>query len=203
MPLFDCIASLVTTAPSSGSGASSGLKRLISLALPDLAALVLADHDARRAGDGGEQVHLLAPAGLRALALRPVDRGSLACGDVPGIPGDGGVQPRARRVRPEPAVLALLAEALRGRRPPRPAASASASSPSSSQLVLPPRRGRGRDLRVQRRVRQRPGQGGPGPVRVQALRDPAQRPRRRRRPQPRRRADPAAVRGQQLLVPAR
>ncbi|MGH3199328.1 MAG: integrase core domain-containing protein [Streptosporangiaceae bacterium] len=63
-------------------------------------------------GDGGGQVHLLVSAGLRALALLPVDRDSLACGDVPGIPGHGGVQPRARRVRPEPAVLPLLAQAL-------------------------------------------------------------------------------------------
>ena len=39
MSRFACIASLVTTAPSSGSGASSGRKWLISFALPDLATL--------------------------------------------------------------------------------------------------------------------------------------------------------------------
>jgi hypothetical protein len=166
--------------------------------LPGLGDLILGDHDARRVGDGGEQVHLLLPAGLRALALLAVHGDRVPGRDVPGIPGHGRVQPRVQRVRPEPAVLPVFPEALRGRRLPLPLLLR-----LLPQLVPPVRGGRGRDLRVQRRVRQRPGQGGLEGVRVQALRDPVQRPRRWRRPQARRRADPAAVRGQQLLVPAR
>src|SRR2546430_15217799 len=71
-------------------------------------------------GDGGEQVHFLVPAGLGALALLAVDRDALACGDVPGIASDGGIEPGVERVRPEPAVLAVLPEAGRGRGPPPP-----------------------------------------------------------------------------------
>src|SRR2546430_7381389 len=71
-------------------------------------------------GDGGEQVHFLVPAGLGALALLAVDRDALACGDVPGIASDGGIEPGVERVRPEPAVLAFLAEAGRGRGLPLP-----------------------------------------------------------------------------------
>ena len=164
--------------------------------LPGLGDLVLADHDAGDVGDRGEQVHLLLPAGLGALALLAVDRDALARGNVPGIPAGGGVQPGVLRVRPEPAVLPLLPEGFRGRRLPL--------LPLLLLLALLLRavRGiRGRDRRIQRRVRQRPGQRGLELVRVQHP-EPVQHRRRRRHPQPGPRADPAAVRGQHLLVPA-
>jgi hypothetical protein len=115
--------------PSSGSGASSGFKVGDLVRLACFRDLVLGDHDARHAGDGREQVHLLLPAGLGALALLPVDRDALACGDVPGIAGDGGIEPGVAGVRPEPAVLAFLPEG----RPDR------AASASSSSAVLPAR----------------------------------------------------------------
>ena len=101
-------------------------------------------------------------------------------------------------MRPEPAVLALLAQLPGGRRLPLPLLLL-----SLIQFFLPPRGGAGRDLRIQRHVRQRGRQGGLELVRVQFFRDPVQRPGRRRDTQPRRRADPAAMRGQQFLVPPR
>jgi len=88
--------------------------------LPGLGDLVLGGHDPGHMGDRGEQVHLLVPAGLGALAFLPVDGDRAACGDVAGIAGDGGVQPRVLRVRPEPAVICFLPEALRRRRLPPP-----------------------------------------------------------------------------------
>ena len=165
--------------------------------LAGLGDLVLRDHDAGGMGDGGEQVDFLLPAGLRALALLAVHGHGVPGRDMPRIPRDRGIQPRVQRVRPEPAVLPLLAEAPRRWRLLLPLLLL------LPQLLLPLRGGRGRDLRGQRRVRQRRGQGSLELIRVQALRDPVQRPRRRRDPQPRRRADPATVGGQQLLVPAR
>ena len=69
-------------------------------------------------GDRGEQVHLLLPAGLGALALLAVDGDAPARGNVPGIPAYGGVEPGVLRVRPEPAVLPFLPEGFRGRRLP-------------------------------------------------------------------------------------
>ena len=165
--------------------------------LAGLGDLVLRDHDAGGMGDGGEQVDFLLPAGLGALALLAVHGHGVPGRDMPRIPGDRGIQPRVQRVRPEPAVLPLLAEAPRRRRLLLPLLLL------LPQLLLPLRGGRGRDLRGQRRVRQRRGQGSLELIRVQALRDPVQRPCRRRDPQPRRRADPATVGGQQLLVPAR
>ena len=166
--------------------------------LAGLGNLVLRDHDAGGMGDGGEQVDFLVPAGLGAFALLAVHGHGVAGRDMPRIPRDRGIQPRVQRVRPEPAALPLLAEAPRRWRLLLPLLLL-----LLPQLLLPLRGGRGRDLRGQRRVRQRRGQGGLELIRVQAFRDPVQRPRRRRGPQPSRRADPATVGGQQFLAPAR
>ena len=166
--------------------------------LPGLRDLVLADHDAGDVGDRGEQVHLLLPAGLGALAFLAVDGDALACGNVPGIPACGRVQPGVLRVRPEPAVLPFLTEVLRGRRLPL--------LPLLLLLALLLRavRGvRGRDRGIQRRAASGRGQRGLELVRVQQLAEPVQHRRGRRHPQPGPRVDPAAVRGQHLLVPAR
>jgi len=180
--------------PGQRQRAQQGLEVADLIRLPGLGDLVLADHDAGGMGDRGEQVHLLLPAGLGALALLAVDGDALARGNVPGIPAYGGVEPGVLRVRPEPAVLPFLPEGSRGRRLPLLLLLA---------LLLRPARGvRGRDRRVQRRVRQRPGQRGLELVRIQHRRDPVQRPRRRRHPPPGHRVNPAAVRRQQLLVPA-
>jgi hypothetical protein len=162
--------------------------------------LVLGDDQAGDVGDGGEQVHLLLPAGLGALALLSVHRDALACGNVPGIAGHGRVEPGVCRVRPEPAVLALLAEAGGGRGP------ALALLPPCLLLALLFRAVRGisgGNRRVERERGHRPGQGGLELVRVQQPREPVQHRRGRRHPQPGPRAYPAAVRGQHLLAPAR
>ena len=82
--------------------------------LAGLGDLVLGDDHAGGVGDGGEQVHLLVPAGLGALAFLAVHGHGVPGGDVPGIPRDRGIQPGVERVRPEPAVLPLL----RGSSPP-------------------------------------------------------------------------------------
>ena len=165
--------------------------------LPGFRDLVLGDHDARHVGDGGEEVHLLVPSGLGALAFLAVDGDRPAGGNVPGIPGDGGVQPGVERVRPEPAVLPVLAEGFRGWRLPL----------LLPFLLLAPllravRGIRGRDRGVERERGHRSGQGRLELVRVQQLPEPVQHRRGRRHPQPGPRADPAAVRGQHLLAPA-
>ena len=168
--------------------------------LPGLRDLVLADHEPRHVGNRGEQVHLLVPAGPGALAFLPVDRDALACGNVPGIPAGGGVQPRVPRVRPEPAVLPLLTEALRGRRLPLP------FLPPLLLLALLLRAVRGircRNRGIERSAGHGCGQRRLELVRVQQFPEPVQHRRGRRRPQPGPRAGPAAVRGQHLLVPAR
>ena len=128
-------------------------------------------------GDGGEQVDFLFPPAFAPCApCRPRPRRA-GPGHAPDPPWPR-IQPRVRRVRPEPAVLPLLAEAPRRRRLLLPLLLL------LPQLLLPLRRSRGHDLRVQRRVRQRPGQGGLELICVQALRDPVQRPRGRRDPRP-------------------
>ena len=165
--------------------------------LPGFRDLVLGDHDARHVGDGGEEVHLLVPSGLGALAFLAVDGDRPAGGNVPGIPGDGGVQPGVERVRPEPAVLPVLAEGFRGWRLPL----------LLPFLLLAPllravRGIRGRDRGVERERGHRSGQSRLELVRVQQLPEPVQHRRGRRHPQPGPRADPAAVRGQHLLAPA-
>ncbi len=192
---------MVTTVPASGSGASSGLKRLISFALPALATLSWGDDQAGNVRDGGEQVHLLLPARFRALALLAVHRDRAARGHVPGIPAHSGIEPWMGRVRPEPAVLALLPEGRRSRRllfpllPPFPLLC----------LLFGAVRGiRGRDAGIQRD----PGHGrrdsGLELVGIeQELSQPVQHRRRRRDPLPGPRAHPAAMRGQNLLAPAR
>ena len=133
--------------------------------LPGFRDPVLADHDPGHVGDGGEQVHLLVLAGLRALALLPVDGDSLARGNVPGIAAGCGFQPRVLRVRPEPAVLPLLPERLRARRLPLPLL-------PLFLLLMPLFRAvrgiRGRDRGIQREHRPRPPTARP-----RTRRDPA------------------------------
>ena len=197
--LFACMASVVTTVPSSGSGASSGLVAHL-VRLPGLRDPVLADHDPRDVGDRGEQVHLLVPAGLGALAF------------LSRRPRRPGVRERARdpRRRPDPATGA--AGAAGTSRPPaphgispRPAARLPLLPPFLfSPLLLRAVRGvRGRDRGIERSGSHGRGQRGLELVRVQQSRQPARHRRGRRRPQPGPRAGPAAVRGQHLLVPAR
>ena len=160
---------------------------------------VLGDDQAGDVGDGGEQVHLLLPARLGELAFLPVHGDCLAGGHVPGITGHGRVQPGVQRVRPEPAVAALVPEAARGRRlpPPLPAVFLLLA------LLVPAVRGvRGRDCGIERGSGQGRRQRRLERVRRQELREPVQRRGRRRGPQPGRRADPAAVHGQHLLAPA-
>ena len=180
MSLFACIASLVTTAPSSGSGASSGLKWLISFALPDLATLSCAITMPGEWVTAASRCTFLFPPAFAPLRSLPSTATPCRAGTCPGSPvtagsshgcsGCGRNQPSSRSWRKPSAAGGFRFRFF------------SAFFASSSFLL---RRSHGRDLRVQRRVRQRPGQGGLEPVRVQALRDPVQRPRRRRHPQPR------------------
>ena len=156
MSRFACIASAVMTAPSSGSGPSSGLKWLISFALPDLATLSWRDHDARDVGDGGEQVHLLVPAGLGALALLAVHGDAaggrerardprITAGSSQGCSGCGRNQPSSLSSRKHSAaggfrffrffscLVALCFRAARGvRGRDRGSSAASASAPVSA-----------------------------------------------------------------------
>ena len=116
---------------------------------------------------------------------------------MPGITARGGIQPRVRRVRPEPAVLPLLPEAGRGRRLPLPLL------PLLPLLFRAVRGIRGRDRRVQRDHGHGRRDRRLELIGVQQLPQPVQHGRRRRGPQPGPRAGPAAVRRQHLLVPAR
>ena len=120
-------------------------------------------------GDRGEQVHLLLPAGLGALALLAVHGHPVPRRNVPRIPAYGGIEPRVQRVRPEPAVLPLLPEGFRGLRLRLPLL----PLPLQLALAAPPGARRTRPgSRVQRRVRQRRGQAGLELIRIQLLPGP-------------------------------
>jgi hypothetical protein len=103
---------------------------------------VLGDDQARDVRDRREQVHLPAAALPRAPGLLAVHRDAATCRDVPRVPARGGVQPRMGRVRPEPAVLALLPEGHRSRRPAPPPLP---PFPLLALLLLAVRGARGRD----------------------------------------------------------
>ena len=194
---FACIVSWVMmgAGPAAVGPAVAGSGRTVRLA--GLGDLVLRDHDAGVWVTAASRWTFLFPLAC-AFCVLAVHGHGVAGRDMPRIPRDRGIQPRVQRVRPEPAALPLLAEAPRRWRLLLPLLLL-----LLPQLLLPLRGGRGRDLRGQRRVRQRRGQGGLELIRVQAFRDPLQRPRRRRGPQPSRRADRATVGGQQFLAPAR
>jgi len=136
--------------------------------LAGLGDLVLGDDDAGDVGDGREQVDLLPAAGLGALAFFPVDGDALACGNVPGIPAGGGIEPRVVRVRPEPAVLPFLPERLRGRRLPLPLLLLFCLL----ALLRAVRGIGGRDRGVERERGHRPGQRGLELVRVEQPPEP-------------------------------
>ena len=167
--------------------------------LPGLGNLVLADDQAGDVGDHGEQVHFPLPAGLGELAFLAVHGGRGPGGHVSWIAGHG----------PGPARDGPGARGTSRRRAPRgnsprPAASASFSSGfPPACAVLPHGTRRGRDRGVERGGGHARGQGSLELVGVQQPREPVQHRGGRRDPQPGPRADPAAVPGQRVLVPAR
>ncbi len=115
MSLFACMASLVTTVPSSGSGASSGLKRLISPALPDCAALPCAITIPGTRVTAASRCTFFLPPALAPLRSLPPAATPWRAGTCPGSPVTAGSsQGRAGCGRNRPSPLSSRKPAAAG-----------------------------------------------------------------------------------------
>src|ERR1035438_2011972 len=195
-----CIASAVMRTSSRGSGPSSGVKWVTSLAWPSLATLSWAMTRPGTWVTAASRCTFFFPPALASLRSFPSTATAGTRGDVVRGAGYRRVQPGMIRVRPEPAVSPFLPEAFRGRGLPLPLL-----PPFLPRLLffLLVRGKGGRDAGVERGGGQARGQRGLELVGIQQPGEPAQRRSRRRDAQPGPGADAAAVRGQHVLVPAR